>query len=257
MAKRPFAADCRKEKSDMHKRFLQTLPNAALWVRVRLENSHPALARNRAITMTEATQPTSNTLQHKPYEDVQALLSGSLLTAVGVLLFAQAGFLTGGITGLAFLVHYATGWHLGLVLFVLNLPFYGLAWRGMGRAFTYKTFAAVALLAVFVHNLPHWLSFAHVAPPLSAVLGGLLIGVGMLVLFRHRASLGGFGVLALYLQQRLNWRAGFVQMGLDALILLSALALMDTASVAWSVLGAWVLNQTVAINHRPGRYMNL
>jgi uncharacterized membrane-anchored protein YitT (DUF2179 family) len=90
---------------------------------------------------------------------------------------------------------------------------------------------------------------------LAAVLGGLLCGTGMLILFRHRASLGGLNVMVLYLQERLGWRAGKVQMLLDSLIVLGGLVVADVPRVALSVLGAVVLNLTLAINHRPGRYL--
>ena len=124
----------------------------------------------------------------------------------------------------------------------------------MGKAFAVKTFAAVGLLSLFTHFLPLGLHFDRLAPPVAAVLGGLLCGAGMLMLFRHHASLGGLNVLVLYLQERLGWRAGKVQMAMDSLIVLGALMVADGERVALSVLGALVLNLTLAINHRPGRY---
>jgi uncharacterized membrane-anchored protein YitT (DUF2179 family) len=81
------------------------------------------------------------------------------------------------------------------------------------------------------------------------------MGGGMLILFRHRASLGGFNVLVLYLQERYGWRAGVLQMGLDCSIVLCAFAVTDWQHIALSVLGAIAVNLTLAINHRPGRYM--
>lgn len=193
--------------------------------------------------------------RHRPHEDVQALLTGTLFVALGVLMFRHTGLLTGGTAGLAFLLHYATGWSFGLLFFLINLPFYGLAVRRMGWVFTGKTFAAVALLALLVEWLPTWIAFESIASGFSAVAGGLLMGAGMLMLFRHRASLGGFNVLVLYLQERLGWRAGHVQMAFDCAIVLAAFAVVDWPQILWSVLGAVVLNMTLAINHRPGRYM--
>ena len=192
---------------------------------------------------------------HRLYEDVQALITGTLFVALGVLMYRHAGLLTGGTAGLAFLTHYASGVDFGLAFFCINLPFYVFAWKRMGAAFTVKTFAAVALLSLFVHFLPLGLSFATLSVPLAVVLGGLLIGAGMLMLFRHKASLGGLNVLVLYLQDRMGWRAGKIQMALDSLIVLGAFFVADWERVAWSVLGAVVLNMTLAINHRPGRYM--
>jgi uncharacterized membrane-anchored protein YitT (DUF2179 family) len=200
----------------------------------------------------QATVPPS---RHKPHEDIQALLTGTLFVALGVVMFRHTGLITGGTAGLAFLLHYATGWNFSLLFFVINLPFYGLALQRMGWVFTLKTFAAVALLAVFVQWLPQGVGFAVLSPGFAAVMGGLLMGAGMLMLFRHRASLGGFNVLVLYLQERFGWRAGQVQMAFDCAIVLAAMAVVDWRQILWSVLGAVVLNMTLAINHRPGRYM--
>lgn len=193
-------------------------------------------------------------LRHARHEDLQALVSATLLVGLGVVLFGQSGLLTGGTAGLAFLLRYATGIDFGLAFFLVNLPFYAFAWRRLGPVFTLKTLAAVSLLSVFAQWLPHGISIDYLAPAAAAVLGGLLCGVGMLMLFRHRASLGGVNVLVLFLQERLGWRAGTVQMAIDGLIVVAALSITDWQRVAWSVLGAVVLNLVLAVNHRPGRY---
>jgi uncharacterized membrane-anchored protein YitT (DUF2179 family) len=170
-------------------------------------------------------------------------------------MLGRTGLLTGGTAGIAFLIHYATGWNFGLVFFCINLPFYGLAYQRMGLPFTLKTFAAVALLATISNVLPQLIALGAINPVFAAVAGGLLMGTGMLILFRHRASLGGFNVLVLYLQERFGWRAGLIQMGMDCTIVLLAFALTDWWHIALSVLGAVVMNQTLAINHRSGRYV--
>ena len=195
--------------------------------------------------------------RHRIYEDVQALLTGTLFVAMGVVMFGHTGLLTGGTVGIAFLLHYVTGWNFGVLIFVINLPFYGLAWKRMGRPFTLKTFAAVGVLALLTNVVPTLVHFESLNPVFTAVMGGLLMGAGMLILFRHRASLGGFNVLVLYLQERLGWRAGRIQMALDCSIVLCAFAVVDWRHTALSVLGAVVLNQTLATNHRVGRYMGL
>ena len=153
------------------------------------------------------------------------------------------------------LLHYATGIGFGKIFFVLNLPFYWLALRKLGMPFTVKTFIAVALLSVLTELQPHLLQFAQLQPLYAALAGGLITGAGFLVLFRHRASLGGVGIAALYLQDRYGWRAGKVQMAVDCAIVLLALWTVEPVRVAWSVAGAVALNLVLAMNHRPGRYM--
>lgn len=192
---------------------------------------------------------------HSLTEDVIALLSGTVLVVLGIAMFRQASMVAGGTTGIAFLVHYASHVNFGLALFLINLPFYWLAWRHMGREFTLKTFAAVALLSVETELLPRVLSFSMLNPLFAAVAGGLLIGTGMLILFRHRASIGGIGVVAVLLQERKGWRAGKVQMTIDCAIVGAALFVVPLPQVLLSVLGALTLNLVLAMNHRPGRYV--
>jgi uncharacterized membrane-anchored protein YitT (DUF2179 family) len=192
---------------------------------------------------------------HRPYEDIQALLTGCLFVALAVTLFVHAGLLSGGTTGIAFLIHYATGINFGIVFFLVNVPFYALAWYRMGRAFTLKTLASVSLLSLLTSVLPMGLKFAELSPWLAAVLGGLLCGTGMLILFRHQASLGGLNVLVLYLQAKRGWRAGKIQMLLDGVIILIALFIVPWDRVALSVFAAIMVNTALAINHRPERYM--
>ena len=193
--------------------------------------------------------------RHTLLEDLQALLTGTLFIALGVAMFKHAGLLTGGTARLAFLLHYATGVSFGKLFFLINLPFYWIAWRRMGRRFTFKTFIAVALLSALTELQPLALQFDSLQPLYAAVMGGLLMGSGFLMLFRHRASLGGVGIVALALQQERGWRAGKVQMAVDVAILLAALFVVDPQHIGYSLVGALALNLTLAINHKPGRYI--
>lgn len=194
---------------------------------------------------------------HSVFEDAQALVAGSLFIALSILMFREAGLLTGGTAGIGFLIHYASGWSLGAVLFAINVPFYIFALRAMGREFTIKTFCAVALLSLYIEFIPLLIGFDHLNPVFAAIMGGLLAGTGLLMLIRHRASLGGIGVLALFLQKRKGWRAGTVQMAADCLILGSALTMVAPEKVALSVLGAVAVNLVIGVNHRPDRYFGI
>ena len=191
---------------------------------------------------------------HTPFEDAQAIFTGTLFVSLALVLFSQVGLLTGGTAGAAFLLHYATGIGLGKLFFAINLPFYWFAWRRMGREFTFKTFAAICLLSAMTEGSPRLFAIERLHPGYAAVLGGLLLGSGCLFLARHRASLGGATIVSLYLQQTRGWRAGKVQMAIDCSIVALGFAVLDPARVAWSVLAAMVMNLFIAVNHKPGRY---
>ncbi|SMO48681.1 YitT family protein [Paracoccus laeviglucosivorans] len=201
----------------------------------------------------ETTPQKSN--RHNLTDDAQAIAYGSFMASVGVLLLTHLGFVTGQTAGLAILISYATGWGFGPVFFVVNLPFYWLGYKRLGLRFVVKSFIAVALLSLLVGWLPAFLQFGAVHPAVGAVLIGCMTGSALLALFRHGASLGGIGIVALYLQDATGFRAGWTQLIFDACLFAVALSLRDWQAVAWSALGALVLNLVIAINHRRDRYI--
>ena len=190
---------------------------------------------------------------HSVVDDLQAGTTAVILVSLGLALLNSAGLMTGGTPGLGFLLSYATGLPLGLALFLVNLPFYVLGWRGMGMRFTLKTLAAVTGLALGVEAVRLVLT-VQASAPYAALAGGVLIGTGLLVMFRHQASFGGINILALDLQRRVGWPAGKVQMAVDLGILLGAFFVLDPQRVGWSVLGSLAVNAVLIWNHRPGRY---
>ncbi|WP_040489586.1 YitT family protein [Fulvimarina pelagi] len=192
---------------------------------------------------------------HTPLEDAQAIVTGVVLATLGIAILAHLGLLTSGVAGLALIASYATGLNVGLAFFLINLPFYVLAAMRMGKAFTIKTFTAIALLSAATAIQPDYFTFGEVHRAVGAVTAGLLIGFALLALFRHRASLGGAGILAIYLQDKLGWRAGLTQLAIDLVILGLAFAVVDWVSVLYSILGAVCLNGFLAINHRTDRYL--
>lgn len=194
---------------------------------------------------------------HSLFEDIQALLVAPLLVAFAILLFQRAGLLTGGTVGIAFLIHYMTGWSMGAVVFVVNLPFYLIAVRAMGWGFTLRTFAAVGLLSLYTEVLPSLVQLQFLNVFFAAVMGGFLIGLGLLILIRHKASLGGSTIVAIYLQQARGWRAGVVQGVTDVMILGAGIFVRDPLAVGLSIIGALALNLVIAVNHRTGRYMGV
>lgn len=192
--------------------------------------------------------------RHSALEDVHALLIGSSFIAVGLTLLKAAGLVTGGVAGVALIISYLSDWPVGIIFFVLNLPFYVLAQRTLGWAFTFKTLATNLLLAGLAWGMPHWLKVGGIDPIFSAVFGGTIIGMGILALARHRSSVGGVGVLALYLQERRGISAGKVQMAADCVVVAAAFFTISFDKLLLSIASAVALSAVIIANHKPGRY---
>lgn len=193
-------------------------------------------------------------IPHSHIEDVLAILVGTLMVSFGVVLMKHAGALTGSTAGIAFLISYLTHCSFGLAFFLINLPFYWLAVRRMGWAFTIKTFCAVGLVSLFSQLHPLFIHFDALNPFYATLFGNVIAGIGFIVLFRHKASLGGINILALWLQDRFGIRAGKLQMVVDTFVVLASLFVVSLPMLAASIAGAVILNLLIAMNHRPGRY---
>ncbi len=211
--------------------------------------------------MTNSTK--SNNLQnennslatHSKIEDALAMIIGTFMIGFALLLMQASHTLTGGTAGLALLVHYVTDIRFGVLFFLFNLPFYYLAYKQLGMAMVIKTFIAVGLLSLMTELHPMFITISDIQPLYGTILANILFGVGFLILFRHRSSLGGFNLFALFMQERYNIRAGKVQMAMDVSVLIASFAFVNWQLLLISIVGAVILNMIITTNHRPDRYV--
>lgn len=192
---------------------------------------------------------------HSVPEDVLGLLTGTFAVSFGLFLLHDAGAVTGGTAGLALLLGYVTAWPFAIVFAVVNLPFAVLAIWKKGWVFTLRTVVSIALVSGWSLLHPVMLRVESIDPVYGILAGNLFAGIGLLIIFRHRASLGGINIIALLVQERTGFRAGWTQMGFDVLIVLAAAFVVPWSLVLLSALGAVLLNLVLALNHRPGRYI--
>ncbi len=213
------------------------------------------LFRQKPILRDRLGKLSADPYRHSLLEDALGIGASVLMVALAIGIFQELGLITSGIAGLAIVIHYATGWQTGIVFFLLNLPFYYLAVTRLGWGFAIKTFGAVLLLAVLV-DLQSWLiSFESIDPIFGVVAAGVMIGFGVLGVFRHRASLGGYGILSIWMQDRFGVKAGLSMLVFDFATFCFALFVAPWELVALSLLGAVILNTFLAINHRTDRYI--
>ena len=191
---------------------------------------------------------------HRFYEDLIALLCAGISVSFALVLFGMHNLITGGMAGIAIIGMELSELSFGVLFFVGNLPFYYVAWTKLSKRFTINTFISVTVVAVMTEQMGSLIDIKSIDPFFSSLAGGVLLGMGVLIMFRHKSSLGGLGIMALYLQNRFNIRAGHFGLAVDAVILSSSIIVFNLQVVVLSVLAAVVMNLLIAVNHKPGRY---
>ncbi len=211
-----------------------------------------------AVTIPADPDPTTGptlvfeakTQDHSVAEDILGILTGTFLVSLGLHLLHAAGAVTGGTAGLSLLLGYATGWPFWILFAAVNLPFALLAvWR-RGWDFTIRTIVCIALVSGLAPLHDALFPISGLQPLYGTLAGNLLAGVGVLILFRHRGSVGGINIVGLEIQDRTGFRAGWTMMIFDVLIVALALLVVPWPNVVMSAVGAILLNLVLALNHR-------
>ena len=205
--------------------------------------------------MTTETAHVPRVQPHTVVDDVFGIATGVFLTSFGLVLLDASNAVTGGTAGLGLLLAHATALPFGVLFFAVNLPFFVLAWFAKGRRFTLRSLMVVTLVSL-TSSLHDAAVHIEVDPLYGSIAGNLIAGVGLLVLIRHEASLGGYGIVGLVVQERWGWRAGYVQMALDVTTVLLAFSVVPLFNILCSAIGVVVLDLVLAVNHRPGRYVS-
>jgi uncharacterized membrane-anchored protein YitT (DUF2179 family) len=132
-----------------------------------------------------------------------------LIQAIGLRLFlVPAGLVSGGVSGIAQLLNHFTGWSIGLMVFLGNIPLFALGWRYLGgRRFTTRTVFAVAVYSFLVDAIL-WLPFFPRNGltddiVLNSLYGAVLGGIGAGLVYRGQGTSGGSDILARILN---HWR---------------------------------------------------
>jgi len=136
------------------------------------------------------------------FRDYVLILAGSVIEAIALRLFlVPANLASGGVSGIAQLLNHFTGWPIGVMVLLGNLPLFAVGWRYLGgRRFALRTAFSVLVYSVVVDLIPRF----HLIPAngitddifLNSLYGAVVAGVGYGLVYRARSSSGGSDILA-------------------------------------------------------------
>ncbi|MFD2371650.1 YitT family protein [Brevibacillus sp. GCM10020057] len=150
------------------------------------------------------------------------IMIGAFLVSVGLEIFlVPNNIIDGGVTGLSIMLAHLTGLRLGLFLFLLNLPFLIIGYKQIGKTFAISTLFGVAVMSVGTSLLLPVPSLTHDLL-LSAVFGGIIVGIGVGLVIRAGGSLDGTEIVAILLTKKSPFSVGEVVMFFNIFILGSA-----------------------------------
>lgn len=170
---------------------------------------------------------------------------GAFITAAALETFLLPNnIIDGGVIGISMMVHYLTKWNLGLLIFCINIPFILLAFRKMGYKFIIQTLFATGMLAIATNIFCGF----HVTEDLilSAIFGGIILGLGVGLILRNNASLDGTEMLSIILSKKLKIvSVGELLMFINLFIYVGAGFLFGWDRALYSILTYYIASKVI------------
>lgn len=164
---------------------------------------------------------------------------GTIFMAVGINSFIAPNHIApGGASGLAVLINYMSGLPIGIMIFVVNLPLFILAWKYLGRQFIYKTVRSTIILTISVDYLTKWIPIYDGNDMLAALFGGVLMGAGLSIVFMNGSTTGGTDIAGKLFRLRYpHISMGQIMLVVDLFIVtLSAIVYKNIESALYAVI---------------------
>lgn len=172
---------------------------------------------------------------------------GSVLMGVGIEEFLVPNkILDGGITGISIILSHLTGMKLGLFIFILNIPFFYIGYKQIGKTFALSTLLGITVLSVstaLLHDVPVFTT----DPLLATVFGGMILGAGVGIVIRYGGSLDGTEILAIIVNKKLPFSVGEIVMFFNLFIFTSAGFVFGWNRAMYSVLAYFIAYKTIDI----------
>ncbi|WP_425467123.1 YitT family protein [Pseudalkalibacillus caeni] len=133
---------------------------------------------------------------------------GAILMALGIEVFlVPNSIMDGGIVGISIILYSLTGTKLGIFIFVLNIPFFYLGYKQIGKTFAVSTLFGITVLSITTSSLHHVAAFTD-DMLLATVFGGIVLGSGVGLVIRYGGALDGSEILAILLNKKFPFSVG-------------------------------------------------
>lgn len=172
---------------------------------------------------------------------------GAILMAVALELFLVPNkLLDGGIVGISIMASHLLELPLGLFIFLLNIPFFYLGYKQIGKTFALSTLYAITILSIGTALL-------HPVPPfadekfLVTIFGGVILGLGVGLVIRYGGSLDGTEILAILISNKSPFSVGEIVMVINFFIYVAAGFIFKWESAMYSVIAYFIAFKTIDI----------
>ncbi len=178
------------------------------------------------------------------------IVIGSFILASGFVLFITPyKIVPGGVYGIAIVLHYILGTPVGLTALSMDIPLTLLGIKILGPRFGYKTVVGFLLTAFFVDGITYFYGDQPLVadePLLSAVFGGVFLGIGLGLIFKSKATSGGTDIVAMIFSKYFHLPVGQLLIWVDsAIVMIGLLVFQDWKIPLYSLIVIYITGKVI------------
>ena len=204
--------------------------------------------------------PETRKRHHKPQKQItfeyvfKQWIAPLFMITVGAVIaaFALEEFLVpftildGGIVGISMIISQLSGWPLGVLTIVLNIPFMILSYRRLGKRFLIKAIYAMIVFSSFLGVFEHMKEVTN-QEILVVVFGGVLLGIGVGLILRYGGCLDGTEIVAMLLSHHMEFSVGQIVLFFNIIIYAVAGFLFGPDRALYSLLTYFITSKIIDI----------
>lgn len=146
------------------------------------------------------------------------VVAGSVIYSLGMnLFFIPEKLLSGGVTGFAQLLHYQFGFPVSLMIIIINIPMFLIGLKFVSRTFVLYSLISMGIFSGFIQLFSH-LNLTFTSPLTAIVLGGMMTGLGLGLIYRSGSSVGGTDMITKALQKHFSFNMATTGLAINAVI---------------------------------------
>ncbi|MEY9980128.1 YitT family protein [Lysinibacillus sp. RC79] len=175
------------------------------------------------------------------------VIVGAAIIAIGFNVFLLPNQVaSGGVSGISTILHGLFGWNPGFVQYAFNIPLFIAGVLFLGKKFGIKSFVGTVTLPFIVLLTNSWGPWTD-NPLLGALFGGIVVGLGIGLVFKGNASTGGTDLLAQIITKYTGISLGTSVLLIDGIIAISAAIVFDLEKGLYALIGLYVTTKTIDI----------
>ncbi|GAA3345061.1 YitT family protein [Lysinibacillus sp. FSL M8-0216] len=179
--------------------------------------------------------------------DYVYVIVGATVIAIGFNVFLLPNQVaSGGVSGISTILHGLFGWNPGIVQYAFNIPLFIAGVLLLGKKFGIKSFIGTITLPFIVLLTNSWEPWTD-NPLLGALFGGIVVGLGIGLVFKGNASTGGTDLLAQIITKYTGLTLGTSVLLIDGIIAISAAVVFDLEKGLYALIGLYVTTKTIDI----------